>query len=250
MPTSDREKPSLSRATLVDHTDRVLRPSSWVKPAILLAQADGDGLVVKDFLPTAWLIRHTYGRWLVRRESRIYARLDGIAGVPAFRGRIDRFAFAIDFVEGSTLKALPRRQIPAVAFDRLGRLLDRVHAAGVVHFDSHQKKNVILSPDGQPYLVDFATALFLGTNGFSQRVLVPLLGRADRWGLLKLKSRYCSDALTPRERRRLRLSEWLGWLWPPSCLRRLIKGPRARRHQRRRAARKQAQRESAEGEEE
>ncbi|NQT85317.1 hypothetical protein HQ560_01045 [bacterium] len=199
-----------------------------------MARVDGRLAVVKDFSKAPWLVRHTYGRWLAARESRIYARLAGVEGVPALVGRVDGFAFAIEFVEAASLKEIPHCQIGPDVFESLERVLAGVHAAGVVHLDCHQKKNVLVTAEGRVYVVDFATSLFLGRNVLSRRVLVPLLARADRWGLLKLKRRYCPDALTPEETRELRWSEWLGWLWLPSLIRRLLPWRRTRRHARER----------------
>ncbi|MFP4056955.1 MAG: hypothetical protein ACLF0G_08805 [Candidatus Brocadiia bacterium] len=231
MAVPDHPPATLGRESLECATERLLRPPRGAKPAIRLIRHGGRRLVVKDFRYAPWLLRHTYGRWLVSREARVYARLDGVPGVPAFHGRLDPFAFAVTHIEGQTLKALPRRDIPAAAFDRLEEVIRRIHDAGVVHLDAHQKTNVLLDPRGQPYLVDFATALCLGTGPVG-RLLVRLLGRADRLGVFKLKARYCPDALREGEAKRLRRGRRLGWLWPPSALRRLIRwvkrGPAAR----------------------
>jgi hypothetical protein len=230
-PPPDHPGP-VRREDLAEHTERILRPARGAKPAILLVRAGGRRVLVKDFSSNPWLLRHTYGRWIVRHESRIYARLAGVRGVPAFRGRLDRFAFATDYVEGHSLKALRRRHVPPEAFDRLRALVEGLHAAGVVHLDCHQKANVILPPDGQPHLVDFATALYLGRHWLARRVLVPLLGRADRLGVLKLKGRYCPDALAPDEARRFRWAMRLRFLWPPTLVRRIGRRAERRAHRR------------------
>lgn len=234
MPPPDPETP-LTRHTLAEHTEQVLRPASRARPAILLARCGGHRVVVKDFAPTPWLYRAVYGRWIVAHECRIYRILDGMDGIPAFRGRIDTFAFAVDYVEGRDLKGLRRGDIAPEAFDRLADLLRALHARGVVHLDAHQKTNIVLGPDDRPHLVDFATALHLGTGWLARHVLVPWLGRADWLGFLKLKERYCRTALTPEERRRWRRIRALGWLWPPTVWRQL------RRRHKKRAARRRTQ---------
>lgn len=223
-----------TRETLDGSVEQVLRPARGAKPAILLVRHGGHRMIVKDFAGSAWLLRQLYGRWVVARECRIYRQLEGVRGVPALRGRLDAFAFAVDYVEGHDLKRLRRGDLRAETFDRLARLFDRLHARGVVHLDAHQKTNVVLGPHGEPHLVDFATAVALGTSWLARRVLVPFLGRADWRGVLKLKARYCPDALTPDEARRWRLAYTLGWLWPHTLVRRL-----RRRRSRRRLAKAQ-----------
>ncbi len=233
MSESSSAPPPLSRDPLSRGTERVLREGRGAKPAVVVIRQGGRRAVVKDFSTAPWLIRQTYGRWLVGRECRIYRHLDDTPGVPAFRGRLGPFAFAVDYVEGQTLKDLPRAEMRPEIFDRLDRLFDAIHRRGVVHLDSHQKTNILLAADGGVYLLDFATALYLGTGWLGQRLLVPLLGRPDRWGVLKLKARYCPDALTSGERRRLARARFLIGLWPPQWFRWLAKRwRRARREHR------------------
>jgi hypothetical protein len=221
MPSASTQTGPLSRENLAACTQRVLRPASGAKPAILLARSEGRLVVVKDFAHNFWLLRHLYGRWVVAHETKIYGRLGGVDGVPAFRGRLDAFAFAVDFVGGSTLKELPRKSVATDAFERLAALHREIHARGVVHLDSHQKKNILLTDDGHVHLVDFATSLYVGTGWLGRTVLVPLLGRADRLGLHKLRGRYGAEDPTPEEARRRRLVWTLECLWPPTALRRL-----------------------------
>jgi hypothetical protein len=124
--------------------------------------------------------------------------------------------------------------VPAEVFDRLSSLLAELHGRGVVHLDSHQRRNVLLGSDGEPFLVDFATALYLGRGWLSRRLFMPLFARADRLGLQKLKAKYCTERLVGHEARRHRLLWALGWLWPFAAVRRIrrILRRRMRRRQR------------------
>lgn len=227
-PSVDDHAP-LSRADLADCVERVLRPAGRARPAILLVRCGGHRVVVKDFSQNAWLLRSLYGRYIVARECRVYRALDGVEGIPAFHGRIDAHAFAVDYIEGTTLKQLGYLRVPPRAFARLERLFGELHRRGVVHLDAHQKTNVLVDEAGEPYLMDFATALCLGRGWLARKVLVPFLGRADWRGFLKLKARYCPEALTDGERRRWRWVHALGWLWPQTLIRRLRRRLRKRR---------------------
>jgi len=238
-PAPAEPTPLLSRAHLAASTERVLRRATRAKPAILVVRWAGRRLIVKDFAQNPWLLRHTYGRWIVAHETRIYARLAGLGGVPAFRGRLDGLAFAVDYVEASSLKAHRRGTVPAAAFDRLAELQAALHGRGVVHLDAHQSRNVLLTPEGSPFLVDFATSLGLGRGWLARRLLVPFFARADRLGLQKLKVRYCSERLSRSEARRHKVLWALGWLWPHTAVRRI------RRFLRRRALRRRTKDTSA-----
>ncbi len=228
MASAADETHALSRANLASCTERVLRPAARAKPAILVVRWAGRCLLVKDFSRNAWLLRHIYGRWIVAHETRIYACLEGLAGVPAFRGRLDAFAFAVDYVEAASLKALRRGTVQAAVFDRLAALHASLHGRGIVHLDSHQCSNILVTPEGEAFLVDFATSLRLGTGWAARRLLLPFFAWADRLGLRKLKARYCSEPLPPAEARSHRLLRALGWLWPFTAVRRLRRGWRKR----------------------
>jgi predicted Ser/Thr protein kinase len=222
------EKRALTRENLAACTERVLRHAAGAKPAILLVRWAGRPLIVKDFSGNGWLLRHIYGRWIVAHETRLYTQLDGVAGVPVFRGRLDAFAFAVDYVEATTLHAHRRKAVPASVFDRIGELQERLHERGVVHLDSHQAKNILVTAAGEPYLIDFATSLYLGSGWLGRHLLVPFFARADRIGLLKVKARHCSEGFRPHEARRHRLLHLLGWFWPHTAIRRLQRRRRRR----------------------
>jgi len=223
----------LTRQALPSCTLDVLRPHSGAKPAILLVQWGGTRLLVKDFARAPWLIRNLYGRWVVANETRIYRRLAGVRGVPAFHARLDRFAFAVEYIDAPSLKKWRKKTLPAAVFDRLAELQARLHERGVVHLDAHQRKNILLADDGQPFVVDFATSLYLGKGWVSRKLLLPFFARADRLGLAKLKARYSAEPPPPFEARRHTLRWAIGWLWPHTAIRRLR---RIIRRRRRRAA--------------
>jgi len=228
MPSPDSGSPVLTRGELVANTLRVVRPASGAKPAIILAQAGDHRVIVKDFAPCQWLMRSLYGRWVVGHETAIYQRLVGVEGVPAFRGRLDAFAFATDFVGGATLKEMRRKSVDADVFEQLDALHDAIHARGVVHLDAHQKKNILVTKDGRVHLVDFASSMYMGSGWLARRVVVPLLGRADRLGVHKLKARYCSQEATRGEAWKRRVVWMVGNLWPVTAARRLYRWLRRR----------------------
>jgi len=234
MPPSVSER-VLTRATLAECTERVLRHASKGKPAIVLARVGDQLVLVKDFGPNHWYYTIMYGRWLVMRECRIYRLLDGVPGIPRFRGKIDSLAFAVDYIDGQDLKKVARKTLRPETFDQLEGLLEAIHARGVIHLDAHQKKNVLLDAEGRPYLVDFATAVYLGTGWLARRLLVPFFGSVDRAGYLKLKGRYCAGALTPLERRHRRFVRVAEWIWPPTTWRKICRKlfPRKRKRSQR-----------------
>ncbi len=103
-------------------------------------------------LPLAWL-----GRWLAAREEAIYRTLDGVDGVPRWVGRVGDAAYAIEYVPGRPLDHDPPP--PEGFFDRLRDVFDAVHARGVGYGDANKRSNVLIGPDGRPFLIDYQISL-------------------------------------------------------------------------------------------
>jgi len=191
-----------SRDAIATAARRPYRPGrNWTKADIYIWEEGGSRLAIKDYSGRPAWIRQTLGRCLVGRECAAYERLRGIPGIPAFAGRIDSCAFAVEFVEGSDLSRAKRGEVPAPFFDRLLDLLASVHRAGVAQGDLHHR-DVIAGPSGRPFLIDFSTAVFLGPrSGPLRRRLFEAACASDRRAALKLKGRHVPDRLTEEEKR-------------------------------------------------
>jgi hypothetical protein len=171
--------------------------------------------VVKDFGGRGFLFRRIVGPWLLDREERAYRDLEGIDGVPRVIARPSRPTLAIErIVGGVPVGAECRDRLDAQFFDRLDAAIRAMHARGVVHLDLHQKRNILVDPDGRPHVVDFASSLRLGRGIVRRRILLPILARLDRYAILKFKAKYAPTLTTPSERRALRRGRRLALLWP------------------------------------
>ena len=173
------------------------------KADIFLWEDEGSRLAIKDYSPRPSWIRNTLGRSLVRREVRAYQRLQDLSGIPHLAGQIDRFAFAMDFVEGLDLSHFRPGEVPEEFFRELTQLLNSVHRAGVAQGDLHHR-DILVGPGGNPYLVDFSTAVILeqASGRFKYRLFRAACG-SDRRAALKLTLRHAPRCLTAEERHEL-----------------------------------------------
>ena len=177
------------------------------------------------------------GRWLCDHEQAVYARLAGLEGVPRWAGRLDKWTYAIEYIDAAPLDHLDTAG--PEFFDRLRALLDAVHARGVGYGDANKRSNILVDAGGRPFLVDYQLAI-------ARRDELPwpwrnLLARAvvyaqakDLYHLYKHKRRLCPDQMTPQElglsRRRGVLHGLHGRLGKPyRALRRWILGDRFRK---------------------
>ena len=169
------------------------------KADIFIWDVDGVRLVVKDYAPRSAWVRGTMGRAMVRREVRAYSLLQDCPGIPRFAGQVDSLAFAVEFVEGRDLSHFRPGEVPVEFFQKLQRLLDSVHRAGVAQGDIHHR-DVLVGPDNEPFLVDFSTAAFRqGSVGSLRQKLFQAVCGSDRRSVLKLKHRHVPHLLTEAE---------------------------------------------------
>ena len=149
----------------------------------------------------AWLARR-----LCRREARALARLDGIMGTPRLVAE-DANGLRREWIEGRPMQvARPRN---ADYYRAARRLVSALHRRGVAHNDLAKETNWLVTPTGQPAIVDFQLALVSRRRGR----LFRSLAREDLRHLLKHKRSYCPDRLTARERRILARPAAISRLW-------------------------------------
>jgi len=203
---------NLPREDLEKGYVRRLNKSFFNKPDIRLVEINGHRAVHKDIREKPSLVRYTLGSWLINKEYRIYRRLAGCPGVPRLHSRPDRWSILVEYIEGNSLKrGDPRVHDPAFSA-RLYRLVKAIHARGVVHLDLRHRGNIMITDDGEPYVIDFNGSFYLGGNALGRRLL-PWLKKVDSSGLLKLKERVTPNLLTEQERSRLRWFRLIRRLW-------------------------------------
>ncbi len=129
----------------------------------------GKTAVLKDISGRNLIYRLLLGRWLLDREYRVYQKLQGLEGIPILYHQLDRDGFLCEYIAGEPLSAFARNApLPASFFNALHELVEKIHVRGVVHSDLKHKKNILVTADFKPYLVDFGASLI----------------RAPRWNLL------------------------------------------------------------------
>jgi RIO-like serine/threonine protein kinase len=154
-----------------------------------------------------WLAVH-----LMRREHRALSRLAlgaGIDGVPRVVSLGPR-TLTRRWIEATPMH-LAKPRDPAY-YRVAARLLRRLHAARVIHNDLAKETNWLVTPDGQPALVDFQLAMTLTKRG----ALARALGHDDIRHLLKHKRTYIPDRLTAREKRILATPSVVSRIWMAS----------------------------------
>lgn len=148
-------------------------------------------------LPMLWA-----GRLLCDHEQAMYQAVAGIEGVPRWVGRVGPTGAAIEYVDAVPLDQV--HPVPEGFFGRLRALFDRIHERGVAYCDANKRSNILVAPDGRPFLIDFQIA-------FRRRPdlpwpLRPMIDAAvryvagrDLYHLYKHKRRLVPEELTEEE---------------------------------------------------
>lgn len=183
------------RDALTQGEARVLNEGRWANARLYLVNQGGERWVVKDFAPRPWLVRATAGRLLIRRELEALRRLQAIPGVPRNPFRLDAYALGYRFVDGATLARTTFDARHAGFFTALERLMQQVHAVGnLVHLDARNSRNILVTEDAQPVLIDLQSHL---STRWMPRPLRRWLEAYDLAGVYKHWARRSPDTIDP-----------------------------------------------------
>ena len=108
-------------------------------------------------------------RLLMRREARALGILKDVPGIVPVLAQPSGRELIRGWVDGQPLHLVS--ELPRDFFDQLRALVGACHAHGVCHNVLHKEPNVLVAPDGYPWLVDFQLASVhrLGSGGLARR---------------------------------------------------------------------------------
>jgi predicted Ser/Thr protein kinase len=144
------------------------------------------------------------GRAVIGREARAYTALEGLDGRPSRQKRLSPYCLAIEYLEGQDLGGVGRGEIGPGVILQFERIINDLHERGWVHLDLQRRTNILLV-DGKVFIIDLASAFHPGGVPLVGRLLLRLLGFADRLSLIKMKALFAPELLSPGERRLIRL---------------------------------------------
>jgi tRNA A-37 threonylcarbamoyl transferase component Bud32 len=182
-------RPDLSRLHLVEPERRL--PGRNLTKATVFFYRQGDfQIAVKSYAESPWLIRSLLGPWLIRREAAAYSAAAGIDGLPRCFGQVGPAALATEWLEAEQLAQKPKQSCSPKLFDRIATIIDDLHQRGVALADLHHR-DVLVTDDGEVFLIDLATAWVLKQrHGRLRRYVFERLCDSDRVSLARMRARY------------------------------------------------------------
>lgn len=194
-------RPKLARRDLESRIVRTIHAGKGLQASVYLVENEGELWAVKDYARAPLEFRGGVAPLLVARECRALRHLDGTAGVPNFHGKIDALAFAMQYIEGKPLDHFHKGEVPAPIFTRIEATIAALHARGVAHGDLKRRSNVLVTPDEQIYLIDFAAAVV--ARGPLSTKLMRALAEIDEKSVPRLKRFVAPECLTDADKLKL-----------------------------------------------
>jgi len=177
----------------------LLRKGHWYQADTYLIQYGGEPAVAKDYRDRPLIIRWIARLFLINKELRTYRRLAGIEGIPRLYGTLGRYGFVLEYKRGKTLSKFRPHQLPASFFNQLEEIINQMHNRGIAHCDI-RRKNVLVTNEGRPCLLDFNTSFDRGSwYNLIKRLFFPLLCQLDRHDFLKIKASLAPQDLSQQE---------------------------------------------------
>jgi len=205
----------ISRKNYKNYIVKTIRKGKRYQPEVHLLKIYEKLWIMKDYYNKPLWVKYLIAPLLIQREYKIYQKLKGIKGVPKVYKKIDPFASIVEFIEGEDASKLPlQTKLEESFFSKLEKLIQEIHSRGVVHgdlghMDLLREANIIISPEGEIYIIDFAGAFLkpLLPDPLSM-YLYTLLKRHDLRAIPKFKKHFNPSLLTKEENKLLNYSMW------------------------------------------
>ncbi len=189
---------SLHRGIIDDLTVTVYRRAWRARPEVRHIRMRGEDAIVKDYGRGGNLFKHLLGAFLAMRERAALLRAGGIRNIPRVLGLPRRWILVLEHIEATELDDTPPEVFTSEFFDQLSAMIADMHALGMAHGDLENLGNILVTPEGQPAIVDFAAAVMAGANPLAA-IALPHMQENDLRAVCKAKSVLAPHLLTDEE---------------------------------------------------
>jgi predicted Ser/Thr protein kinase len=187
----DNQEKDLKKIHLIHGAHSTSQADIW------LVERQGKQCVLRDYSkPRPWFLR-LLCRWALRRETQVHRLLQGVPGIPEMFEILDRDRYLIEYIEGKPLSTWRETSPGLETIRQLEVIIREMHKRRVAHGDI-RNKNILIAPDGRPYLIDFSTAWW-GTTWW-RRPLFRFYRMLDRQRLAISKVKFAPTLMNEEEK--------------------------------------------------
>ena len=183
------------------HAIQTFREGGGSRPDVLLIEIDGERAVLKDQGGADKLFASLVGPILNWRECKALCKLEHLDCVPNLLHKPNSRSFLMSYHESEQVTNLDKftPEWPDF-FDKLQHAIAQVHAAGVAHNDLRNPTNTLVTPNGEPVLVDLVACFCQGSSwNLLNQWLFNKFCQVDLSAVTKIKKRVAPDLINDND---------------------------------------------------
>lgn len=187
-----------TKLELREYATTVFRQGGGSRPDVLLIDIEGHKAVLKDQGGGDKWFALLIGPILNWRECKALKRLANLDSVPDLLATPDKRSFLMSYHESEQITRLSVIQPDwPVFFNRLSTSIEEMHQMGVAHNDLRNPTNTLITPDGEPILVDLVACFCRGQRwNLLNLWLFDKFAKVDLSAITKLKRKVAPDLIT------------------------------------------------------
>ena len=190
-----------SLSDLRKHATHTFRQGGGSRPDVLLIEIDGKRAVLKDQSGADKWFALLIGPILNWRECKALKKLTPLACVPNLLCQPSSRSFLMTYHESEQITRLSKIEPDwPDFFAQLSQAIDQIHQLGVAHNDLRNPTNTLITPSGEPILVDLVACFCRGQAwNFPNQWVFNKFCQVDLSAITKLKSRVAKDLINDND---------------------------------------------------
>ena len=184
-------------AQLRQHATKTFREGGGSRPDVLLIEINGEYAVLKDQGGADKLFAYIVGPILNWRECKALRKLASVDCVPNLLHTPDSRSFLMTYHQSEQVTRLDQftPNWPDF-FEKLKNSISEVHANGVAHNDLRNPTNTLVTPNGEPILVDLVACFCQGSSwNLANQWLFTKFCQVDLSAIKKIKKRVAPELI-------------------------------------------------------
>jgi len=183
------------------HVTHTFREGGGSRPDVLLVEIDGEKVVLKDQGSADKLFALLLGPLLNWRECKALTKLSDVKCVPDLLNKPTSRSFLMSYHESEQITRLDKFQPDwQTFFTKLEAAINEMHTAGVAHNDLRNPTNTLVTPDGDPVLVDLVACFCKGQAwNLPNLWMFNKFKQVDLSAITKIKSRVAKNLITDKD---------------------------------------------------
>jgi len=173
------------------------REGGGSRPDVLLIEIEGEKAVLKDQSAADKTFAMLIGPILNWRECKALKKLSQVECIPNLLSQPSSRSFLMSYFESEQITRLDKitPDWPEF-FDKYSKAIRQIHTAGVAHNDLRNPTNTLITPNGDPILVDLVACFCRGPKwNFINHWIFNKFCQVDLSAITKIKGRLAPELI-------------------------------------------------------